>query len=143
MRLVIDASVWVSAADASDPLSDASRRFLEVVAEHRLPVLLPGIARLEVACAIARRTRDAVQGRALTNTLFRAPFVTEKPVDRSLLARALETGTVCFLRGSDALYAAVASEHDGDLISWDAELIQRAGARSPSDWLKSFSQRRN
>jgi len=39
-----------------------------------------------------------------------------------LVARALKMGTESFLRGCEALYAAVASEEGSDLISWDAEL---------------------
>jgi predicted nucleic acid-binding protein len=57
--LVIDASVWAAAADATDPFSDASRRFLEAVAAAPLPIALPALARIEVACALARRLRDA------------------------------------------------------------------------------------
>ncbi len=75
MTLVIDASVWAAAADAADALAGPSRAFLATVAERRLPVSLPAIARLDVACALARRLRDPARGRALAEAMVRGPMV--------------------------------------------------------------------
>ena len=57
------------------------------------------------------------------------------PVDTALIVAALRLGTDTFLRGADALYAATAQLTGSTLISWNRELIQRAGALSPTDWL--------
>ncbi len=135
MSLVVDASVWVAAADASDAHSVPSRAFLGAVTARQLAVVIPSIARLEVACALARRSHDAQRAQALAEALAHAPMVTERPLDRALLTRAIREGTLAWLRGTDALYAALASQTGGELVSWDRELIQLAGARSPTDWL--------
>ena len=46
----------------SSPLSKAGRGFLTAVAERGFAVVLPGIVRLEVACALARRLGDPARG---------------------------------------------------------------------------------
>ncbi len=39
------------------------------------------------------------------------------------------------LRGAIALYAATASLANAPLVSWDDELVSRAGAVTPQQWL--------
>jgi len=133
--LVVDASVWVSAADATDALSAPSRAFLAALAARALPVVLPDFVELEVACALARRLSDPGRGRALAGEMVRSPFVAVRPLEPSLLRRAIDVGTDRSLRAGDAVYAAVSEAAAADLVSWDAELIQRAGALTPEAWL--------
>ena len=133
--LVVDASVWVSAADATDRLSALSRIFLHAVMRQRTPIVLPAIARLEVACALARRLRDARQGRGLAEGLLRSPLIMEAAMDGPLLTVALMQGTESFLRAGDAFYAAVAENGGGLIVTWDDELIRRANAVTPETWL--------
>jgi len=137
--LVVDASVWVSAADAADTMSTPSRTFLRAVMFRRDPIALPAIARLEVACALSSRLRDAERGRDLAHRLLHSPLITEIDLG-SLLGTALTAGTESFLRAGDAFYAAVATDEDGILISWDEELLRRANAVTPSTWLSEHGQ---
>jgi predicted nucleic acid-binding protein len=137
--LVVDASVWVSAADAADKLSAPSRTFLRTAMRQRDPIALPAIARLEVACALSRRLRDARQGRDLADRLLLSPLITEIDLG-SLLGTALTVGTESFLRAGDAFYAAVATDEDGLIISWDEELLRRANAVTPSAWLSEHGK---
>ncbi len=132
--LVVDASVWVAAADSTDALSAPSRALLRAAMRQQHFIALPAIARLEVACALSRRLRDPRRGRELADGLLQSPLVTElKP--GPLLADALTVGTESFLRASDAFYAAVARSEDGIIISWDEELVRRANAVTPDAWL--------
>lgn len=134
--LVIDASVWVSAADATDELSGPSRDFLSLVVERELPVSLPELARLEIACALARRLRDAERGRGLADQMLGSPLVTVHALNRARMRQALQVGPRDFLRSGDALYAALADWLDAEVVSWDGELIDRAGAFTPSGWIE-------
>ena len=134
--LVIDAGVWVSAADATDALSQVSRTFLSGVVARELPIALPDFARLEIACALARRLRDAEQGRRLTERMLASPLVTTYSLSRAKLREAVEVGTGSLLRSGDALYAALAEGLDGTLVAWDAELARRAGTLTPQDWIE-------
>ena len=133
--LVIDASVWVSAADATDALSEVSRAFLALVVARELPIALPEHAEVEIACALARRLRDAGRGRGLTERMLESPLVTRHSTNRAMLRDAVRVGTRDFLRSGDALYAALAERLEADLVSWDEELIERAGALTPRRFL--------
>lgn len=133
--LVVDASVWVSAADASDSLSTVSRNFLAEVVRQQSTIVLPAFARVEVACALARRLRDPTRARKLAEQLLHSPLIAEAPLDANLLSAALDCGTGSFLRAGDALYAAVAGSGGGRLIAWDDELVERASALTPEAWL--------
>ena len=134
--LVIDASVWVSAADATDGLSEPSRTFLSLAADRELPISLPELAKLEIACALARRLRDAERGRRLADRMLGSPLVTVHSLNRAMLRQALEVGTRGFLRSGDALYASLATWLGAEVVSWDEELIKRAGAFTPNDWIE-------
>ena len=133
--LTVDSSVWVSAADRADAFNLSSRRFLAGAMRLQLPIYLPSFAWLEIACALARRRRDAAQGQRLANLVLTSPYVTSVQYDGPLLAQALLSGTQAYLRAADALYAATAAMHSATLISWDSELIHRAGAVTPAEWL--------
>ncbi len=133
--LVIDASVWVSAADATDPLSGPSRAFLAEVAAREIPIALPEFAGLEIACALARRLHNAEQGRSLAGRMLESPLVTTYSLNRAMLRRAGQVGTRDFLRAGDALYAAFAEGMEGEVVSWDGELIERGGALTPEGWM--------
>jgi hypothetical protein len=52
-----------------------------------------------------------------------------------LIGDAIELGTQKLLRGGDSLYAALSQQVDGEVVSWDDELIRRAGALDPVRWL--------
>ena len=134
--LVIDASVWVSAADGTDALSKVSRAFLSLVVERGFPIALPEYAELEIACALARRLRDAGQGRYLTRRMLESPLVTTHSSNRAMLRKAIAVGTREFLRSGDALYAALAEGLECRVVTWDRELIERAGALTPHEWIE-------
>lgn len=97
-------------------------------------IYLPSYARVEIACALARRRRDAGVGLRLTEAMFSLPFIIQVPTDSALLVQALMIGTEYLLRGADALYAATAEQTQTKLVSWDGELITRAGAITPTTW---------
>ena len=134
--LVIDASVWVSAADATDALSELSRAFLSQVVARELPIALPEFAQLEIACALSRRLRSADNGRSLTDQMLESPLITTHSLSRAMLRQAIQVGTRDFLRSGDSLYAALEERMEGELVSWDGELIKRAGALTPERWIE-------
>ena len=137
--LVIDASVWVSAVDPTDTMSEPSRTFLSHVADRELSIAMPEFSKLEIACALARRMRSAELGRSLADQMLESPRMSTHSVNQALLRRAVQLGTRGFLRAGDSLYAAVAQAVDGQLVSWDRELIERAGAVTPDAWIERHS----
>lgn len=133
--LVVDANVWVSAADRRDEFCETSRAFLRELVESGSTIHLPAHARLEVACALARRLRRSDRGRELAARLFDGPHIEMVELDTPILGSALQLGTDMFLRSGDALYVAAASQLRCQLVTWDKELVGRSDAVTPDKWL--------
>lgn len=133
--VAVDASVWIAAQDPADPFCTRSRLFFSHAVVAGIIVQVPAFARVEVACALARKLRNPLQGERLANLVFKTAGAKEHPMNPVLLAKALALGTTRFLRGADALYSATAEMVGGTLVSWDKEHLQRAGALTPDDWL--------
>jgi len=134
---VVDASVWIAAIDPSSPAQLQSRACLEGLTERGWHVAVPTFARLEVACALARKLRNPARARRITESLWSLAQVRELPLDAAAIERALVLGTERFLRGPDATYAADAISNGFVLLSWDRELRARARAVTPAEWLQA------
>jgi predicted nucleic acid-binding protein len=132
--LVVDASVWVAAADRSDRFWESSRSFLTEAASQNIAVFVPAIAEVEVACALARRLRDTDAGRRMGAEMIRSLASEVHATDTVTIKGAVAVGTELFLRAGDALYAGLADRVGGQLISWDEELVSRANAVTPEMW---------
>lgn len=133
--LTLDASVWVAAFDPHDRFHVPSVRFLRHLAAEGVPLLGPAVVLVEVACAVARRSGDSDAGRRTADLLRRHPRLALEPVSDRLVTAAVDLGSRARLRGADALYAAAAAVHGTPLVSWDADLIGRAGGTTPEAWL--------
>jgi predicted nucleic acid-binding protein len=133
--VTVDASVWTAAQDQADPFCARSRLFFSRVVLAGIVVQVPAFARVEVACALARKLRNPLQGERLANLVFHAAGAREHPMNSMVLAKALALGTTKYLRGADAIYSATAELVGCPLVSWDKEHLQRAGALTPDDWL--------
>jgi predicted nucleic acid-binding protein len=133
--LTVDANVWIAANDLSDRYVEQSRGFLTAATRQQEKIYLPSFAEIEIACALARRRQSAEVGQHLAKEVMALSHVIAVPLDTVLIAHSVQTGTKFLLRSSDALYVAVAAIYSTQLVSWDAELIQRAGAIAPIEWL--------
>ena len=134
----VDANVWVAAYDATDRFHADSTAFLYALANLGISARAPAVLLLEVACALARRFGDASIGREASAKLEERTMLSLEPLDSRLLWEAVHLGTANRLRAADALYAATAARsRDGVLVSWDLELIERAGAVTPPVWLST------
>ena len=137
--LVVDVNVWLAAIDATSPQRDSSRACLERLRELGWQVIVPAVARVELACALARRLRNPARARRITESLLALAEVRETAIDSSALERALVLGTERYLRGLDAFYAAEAVSEGIPLLSWDGEQCERVGATTPAQWLDRAS----
>ncbi len=137
--LTLDANVWIAAFDPHDRFHDASRDFLAAAVEQGLSFTGPAFVLVEAACAVARRAQDARAGRTAYDELLANPRLALEPLTAAFLSTAARLGTDLFLRSGDALYAAAAERTRAPLVSWDDELLRRAGAVTPATWLKEHS----
>lgn len=133
--ITLDASVWVAGLDEADVRHAPSVRLLAELQSSRTPIVIPDLALVEVGCAVARRRRDAAAGPAAVATLRSIPTLRVLAAGRTIPEPALEIGTRALLRAADAVYAATARQTGAPLVSWDPELIERAGALTPEQWL--------
>lgn len=133
--LTVDANVWIAANDRADTQMESSRDFLAAAVRRQETIYLPSFAEIEIACALSRRRRSPEVGQQLAKNVMSLSQVVAVPIDAGLITQSIQTGTHLLLRSADALYAAVAAVHAAQLVSWDVELIQRAGAITPADWL--------
>ncbi len=137
--LTVDANVWVSAFDSRNHFHGASTGFLVAALEQGLSFTGPAFVLVEVACALARRGGDAGTGRAARDELLANPRLVLEPLTGAFLSAAARLGADLRLRSGDALYAAAAELTRAPLVSWDDELIRRAGAVTPATWLDEHS----
>jgi predicted nucleic acid-binding protein len=131
----VDANCWIATFDPTDPFHAPSTEFFQRISDRALLMYGPEFVVLEVACAVARRLRDPIRGEQAAEALWAHAGLRFYPHDEDLLREALRLGTQQFLRGADALYAATAALTGAQLISWDNELVRRAGALTPTAWL--------
>lgn len=133
--LTLDANIWIAAYDPTDHFHAQSTAFLVAVTRQAQPLNGPAFVLIEAGCALARRAQSTAAGQAAYQRLQHHPLLTLQPLDDALLAVAARLGLQHLLRGADALYAATAEISGAHLISWDAELVRRAAAVTPADWL--------
>ena len=139
--LALDANVWIAAFDPQDAFHADSVALLAEAARRALPLAGPSFVVLESVCALARRVGDPRFAQAAGAKMVEHPALHLEPMAEPLLQEAERLGVELRLRGADALYAATAARLGCPLLSWDAELIARAGARSPSEWLAAGTGR--
>lgn len=143
MEVVVDANVWLSAANSREPGHASSVRFIREAMAQRVVFLLPVLVLPEVAGTAARCTQDAADGLALMEQLLRLPNARflELTVTRAKSAALLASSL--FLKGADAQYAALAAEHHVALVTLDRELRERSGKQysglTPEDWVARFA----
>jgi predicted nucleic acid-binding protein len=133
--ITLDASVWVAGLDEADDRCATSVRFLVELQVRGTPIVIPELALLEVGCAVARRRRDPAAGPAAVAALCGIPTLRILAAGRAISEPELGLGTRALLRATDAVYAATARLTGSILVSWDRELIERAGALTPERWL--------
>ncbi len=133
--ITVDASVWIAILDKADVFHAPSLQFGQCLQRRGLALFGPAFVVVETGCAIARKRRDGAAGAAAAAALRRIATLRLVDGDAEFLALALRMGTQSFLRSADALYAATAEKTGSQLVTWDDELLERAGGMTPSAWL--------
>ena len=127
----IDASVFVSAFTPSEPAHPASKAFLRQIRQSNAALILPTLVIVEIAAAIGRGQGKPDLGYVFALEVGRFPGLTLVALDDTLAQEAAELAARHRLRGSDAVYAAVARRFAAALVTLDAEQGERAGAVVP------------
>jgi len=128
----IDASVFINAFNSAEPGHTDSQRLLAHLRDQGAPLIAPTLLLPEVAAAIRRGRGDEDLARRFTTTLSRLPNLVLKPLDQILAQQASDIAAQYSLRGSDAVYAAVALQFGSTLVSLDREQRERVATALPT-----------
>lgn len=135
----VDASVFLNAFNPYESGHEESYRFLARIREESAPIVVPTLLLPEVAAAVARGREDATLAREFATTIARLPNVVLIPLDAALALESVNVAAQHRLRGSHAVYVAVAQRFGGVLVSRDREQRNRAAGvvvvRSPAEAL--------
>ena len=139
----VDASVFLNAFNPSEAGHEDSRRLLARLQEQAIPIIVPTLLVPETAAAIGRGRGDAGLARAFVAALRRLPHLVWVPLDETLAGQAADVAAELGLRGSDAVYLAVALRFGSTLITLDREQRERvaptAVARYPAEMLAEIA----
>jgi predicted nucleic acid-binding protein len=123
--VTVDASVFVNAFSPDEAGSDESAEFLSQLRKDGVPLVQPTLFFPEVVASIARKQDDAEVAIELARELKRFSRLTLIDLDEDLADYASEIAAKHRLRGSDAVYAAVALRFGIRLITLDKEQLER------------------
>ena len=121
----VDASVFVNGFNPYEAGHEESRRLLALLQEQAAPIVVPASLLPEVAAAISRGRQDADLAREFAAALSRLPHLVLISLDTTLARQAADVAAQYRLRGSDAVYAAVALRFGSTLITLDREQRER------------------
>lgn len=135
----IDASVFINAFNPAEMGHADSRHLLARLRDQAVPMIVPTLVLPEVAAAIRRGRNEEDLARRFTAALSRLPDLVLVPLDQILARQAGDVAALYSLRGSDAVYAAVALRFGSALITLDREQRERVGpaltVRTPAEAL--------
>lgn len=123
--VTVDASVFVNAFSPDEDGSDESADFLFKLQKDGIPVIQPTLFFPEVVASIARKRDEAEVALELATELKNFSKLTLIELDEDLADAASEIAAKHRLRGSDAVYAAVALRFGTELITLDKEQLMR------------------
>ena len=123
--VIVDASVFVNAFSPDEAGSDTSAEYLSQLRKDGVPLIQPTLFFPEVVASIARKQDDAEVALELMHELKKFSKLTLVDLDDDLAEYASEIAAQHRLRGSDAVYAAVALRFGAELITLDKEQLVR------------------
>lgn len=123
--VTIDASVFVSAFTPTEPAHQASKSCMLNVREQSIPIVVPVLVLPEISAALSRGQGKPELGKAFIQELRNFPHTTFVDVDEAVAVLAVDIAANHRLRGSDAVYAAVAMRFGAELITLDREQLDR------------------
>jgi predicted nucleic acid-binding protein len=123
--VTVDASVFVNAFSPKENGSETSMAFLSQLSEEGALLIQPTLFLPEVAASLARKQDNSDAALELEKELKNFLNIILIDLDEDLANFASEIATKYRLRGSDAVYAAVALRFDTQLITLDREHLER------------------
>ncbi|HEY53374.1 MAG TPA: type II toxin-antitoxin system VapC family toxin [Caldilineae bacterium] len=136
----VDASVFLNAFNPFEADHEESRAFLLRLQQLDRPIIVPTLLFPEVAAGAARARNDTQIAIRYAQELSNLPNIMAVALDRSLSMQTMQIAAQYRLRGSDAVYVAVAQRFGTVLVTRDKQQLERSApavsTRRPSDLLE-------
>ena len=126
--LAIDASVFLNAFNPGEEGHEISKEILARLQANGVPLIAPTLLLPETASVIRRGQDNPDLARQFATALSHLPHLTLVPLDQLLAQQALDIAALYRLRGSDAVYAAVAQRFACPLVTLDRQQHDRVAA---------------
>jgi predicted nucleic acid-binding protein len=123
--VTVDASVFVRALSPDEDGSDESAEFISQLKKEGVALVQPTLFVTEIVAAIARKQESTDIAMEVLHDLRKFPKLTLVGLDDDFAVFASEVAANNRLRGSDAVYAAVALRFGTELITLDREQLER------------------
>lgn len=123
--VTVDASVFVNALSPDEDGSDKSAEFISQLKQEGVAIIQPTLFVPEVVASIARKQDSADIALEILRELRKISNLTLVDLDDDFADFASEVAAKNRLRGSDAVYAAVALRFGTELITLDSEQLNR------------------
>ena len=124
--IVLDASVWISALKPLDVHHQVSDQWLADWISGGGTISVPTLFLAEVGGAVARRSGVPALGLQAVADLLKDPAIRLLPVNQPRAEASARHASSLLIRGSDAVYVALAEQLGVPLITWDNEQLTRA-----------------
>jgi predicted nucleic acid-binding protein len=128
----VDASVSISAFNAREPNHRDSRLLLADLQAKGAPIVVPTLRLPEVAATMARGRNGGDSARRFAASLRQLPHIVLVSLGEMLATRAANLAAGLRLRGSDAVYPAVAQHFDSTLVTLTDEQRCRVATVIPA-----------
>jgi predicted nucleic acid-binding protein len=122
----IDASVFLNAFNPYGAAYEDSHRLLARLQQQATPIVVPTLLLPEVAAAVGHGREDEALAREFATSLSRLPHLMWVSLDTALAQQAVDVAARHRLRGSDAVYVALALRFGCSLVTLDREQRERA-----------------
>lgn len=132
VTFTVDASVFLNAFNSYETGHEESRLLLFRMQERGSPIIVLTLLLPEVAAVVRRGRNNAGLARRFAAQLRKLPHMMLVPLDDTLARQAADVAAQHGLRGSDAVYAAVALRFGSGLVTLDREQQERVAAVIPS-----------
>lgn len=140
MRVVLDASVLISAFKENEPEHSASADFLEAAIARSVALCSPALLFPEIAGAFARPARNPDYAARVIREMRALLEIEVYPLDADLASNAEAIAQNFLLRGADAFYVALARRFGAVLVTLDRKMLVRAmpaaETLTPAVWLE-------
>lgn len=126
-KVTIDSSVVIASLLNSEPRHKEALKIWQGVLSGKNVAIMPYSVLVEIVAAIRRRTGSEELALEVKRELLSIDNVSFVVLDDESAEHAADIAARTGVRGMDALVMQVAEEYDAHLISFDEEMVKKAG----------------